>query len=746
VSTVDPAETTTAVDMTGHTDIVEPVDVTDRTTGGPSLRIDDLCRRIRTYLNTDQIRQVRRAYRFSAEAHEGQTRKSGEPYVQHPLEVAGILAEMHMDHETLVAAMLHDVIEDTLVAKEGISEEFGPEVAQIVDGLSKLTQIEFESHAEAQAQNFQKMLMAMADDIRVILVKLADRLHNMRTLGALNPEKRRRIARETLEIYAPIAQRLGMNTIRLELEDLGFQALYPLRYGVLKRVIQKIRGNRKEVLAKIKNRIKRQLRQEHLVAHVVGREKHLYSVYKKMREKHLHFSEVHDVYAFRLIVDSVDTCYRTLGVVHGLHKPVPGTFKDYIAIPKANGYQSLHTVLFGPFGIPIEVQIRTNEMDQVAEAGIAAHWLYKTGESAAKSAHKRARDWLRGVIEMQRNAGNSQEFLENVKVDLFPDEVYVFTPKGEIMELPRGATAVDLAYAIHTDIGNTCVGCRIDRRLVPLRTQLRTGESVEIVTAPGARPNPAWLNFVVTGKARANIRHYLKNMRQDEAATLGRRMLNRELERFETSIDKLDPERLKNALKSFNLATLEDLLGHIGLGVRPAPLVVRALVPSAIEDKPDASRRRARSGNAPAPLLIHGTEGMVVTIPKCCYPIPGDPIMGFITAGRGIVIHHPSCKNVVEFRNAPDKWVDVEWAPELNYEFSAEIVLDVVNQRGVLATVAAGCADQNANIEGIELSERDEHYSNMRLIVGVRDRKHLADVIRVLRGVKTVARVHRKRA
>jgi GTP diphosphokinase / guanosine-3',5'-bis(diphosphate) 3'-diphosphatase len=536
----------------------------------PGLRIDDLCRRTRAYLTPEQIRQIRRAYRFGADAHEGQTRQSGEPYIQHPLAVATILADMHMDHETLVAAILHDVIEDTPIAKERISEEFGPEVAQIVDGLSKLTQIEFESHAEAQAQNFQKMLMAMADDIRVILVKLADRLHNMRTLDALTAPKRRRIARETLDIYAPIAQRLGMNAIRLELEDLGFQALYPLRHAVLKRVIQKTRGNRKEVVAKIKNRIKRYLRQEQLVAHVIGREKHLYSIYKKMREKRLHLSEVHDVYAFRIIVDSVDTCYRALGVMHGLYKPVPGTFKDYIAIPKANGYQSLHTVLFGPFGVPIEVQIRTNEMDQVAEAGIAAHWLYKSGDSAAKSAHKRAREWLRGVIEMQRRAGNSQEFLENVKVDLFPDEVYVFTPKGEIMELPRGATAVDLAYAIHTDLGNSCVGCRIDRRLVPLRTPLKTGETVEIVTAPGARPNPAWLNFVVTGKARANIRHFLKNLRQDEARMLGKRMLDRELEQFDSAIEALDPQRVKNALASFSLQTFDDLLADIGLGARPA--------------------------------------------------------------------------------------------------------------------------------------------------------------------------------
>ena len=712
----------------------------------PALRIDDLCRRIRTYLTADQIKDVRRAYRFGADAHQGQTRKSGEPYIQHPLAVAGILADMHMDHETLIAAMLHDVIEDSLVPKEEISEQFGGEVADIVDGLSKLTQIEFESHAEAQAQNFQKMLMAMADDIRVILVKLADRLHNMRTLGALRPDKRRRIARETLDIYAPIAQRLGMNAIRLELEELGFQTLYPQRHGVLKRFIQKVRGNRSEVVTKIKNRLKRHLRQEELVAHVAGREKHLYSIYRKMRQKHLHLSEVHDVYAFRIVVDSVDTCYRALGVIHGLYKPMPGAFKDYIAIPKANGYQSLHTVLFGPFGVPLEVQIRTNEMEQVAEAGIAAHWLYKTGDSAARSAHKRAREWLRSVIELQRQAGNSQEFLENVKVDLFPDEVYVFTPKGAIMELARGATAIDMAYSIHTDIGNKCVGCRINRRLAPLRTRLKTGDTVEIVTAPGARPNPAWLNFVVTGKARANIRHFLKNLHEDEAGLLGKRLLNRELENFASSIDALDPQRVQAALASFNLSSMAELLATIGLGGRPAPLVARALVNTVGDDRLERPLRRTSPGDSPGPLLIHGTEGMVVTIPKCCYPIPGDPIMGFITAGRGIVIHHPSCKNVIEFRSAPDRWVDVEWAPDLDREFSVEIVLDVVNQRGVLATIAAGCADQNANIEGIEIVERDEHSSTMRLVVGVHHRKHLADVIRILRNVDTVARVHRKRA
>ena len=713
----------------------------------PSVEINELCDRARSYLTPTQISKIRRAYEFGAKAHLGQMRKSGEPYIQHPLEVANILADMHMDHETLVAAMLHDVMEDTDTGKEGISREFGTEVAEIVDGMSKLTQIEFESPAEAQAQNFQKMLMAMADDIRVIMVKLADRLHNMRTLNALPPPARRRISRETLDIYAPIAQRLGMNSIRLELEELGFATLYPARYRVLRGEIERIRGNRKEVVNKIKNRIKRYLRQEQLVAHVVGREKHLYSVYKKMKEKRLPLSEVHDVYAFRIIVDAVDTCYRVLGVVHGLYKPVPGKFKDYIAIPKANGYQSLHTVLFGPYGVPIEVQIRTNEMDQVAEAGIAAHWLYKAGATAAKSAHKRAREWLRGVLEMQRQAGDSQEFLEHVKVDLFPDEVYVFTPKGEIMELPRGATAVDLAYAIHTDIGNSCVACRVNRRLTPLRTPLQSGATVEIVTASGARPNPAWLTSVVTGKARANIRHFLKNLREDEAKTLGKRMLNRELEHFALSVDSVDKKRFEDALANFNAKTEGQLLTEIGLGLRPAPLVARMLIPVPGEETP---RQRRRQRNAPVddpptPLLIHGTEGMVVSLPKCCYPIPGDSITGFFTAGRGIVIHRQTCANVSEFRGAADKWVDVAWANDIARDFSVELWLDVANQRGVLATIAAAVAGQNGNIEEVELSERDEQYSKLRLVIAVRDRKHLADLLRRLRPINTVFRVVRKR-
>jgi len=710
------------------------------------LAIDDLCNRVGSYYSEEQIEKVRRAYEFGAHAHSGQLRQSGEPYIQHPLEVANILAEMHMDHDTLVAAMLHDVIEDTETGKEKISTEFGDEVATIVDGLSKLTQIEFESHAEKQASNFQKMLMAMADDIRVILVKLADRLHNMRTLGALAPDKRRRIARETLDIYAPIAQRLGINGIRLELEELGFAALYPMRYRVIKKEVQRIRGNRKEVVTKISNRLKRSLREERLVAHVLGREKHLYSIYCKMQEKRLPFSEVHDVYAFRIVVDSVDTCYRALGVIHGLYKPVPGKFKDYIAIPKANGYQSLHTVLFGPYGVPIEVQIRTNEMDQVAEAGIAAHWLYKSGGSAAKSAHKRAREWLRGVLEIHSQTGDSQEFLEHVKVDLFPNDVYVFTPKGEILELPRGATAVDLAYAVHTDIGNTCVACRINRRLAPLRTPLETGQTVEIVTAPGARPNPAWLTFVITSKARATIRHFLKNLQADEAQALGKRMLERELENFSLTLATLVPKRVTAALSNFKLESIDDLLVEIGLGVRPAPLVARVLAGVQDESPKPKRRRLLRRDARPTPLMIHGTEGMVVNFPKCCYPIPGDPIVGILTSGRGIVIHQPGCANVVEARDRDANWIDVEWASGIEQEFSVELSLDVINKRGVLATIAAAVADEGANIEEVEIIERDERNSLMRLVVALKDRKHLADLIRKLRAIKTVARVMRKKA
>ncbi|MEE9157495.1 MAG: bifunctional GTP diphosphokinase/guanosine-3',5'-bis pyrophosphate 3'-pyrophosphohydrolase [Gammaproteobacteria bacterium] len=703
-------------------------------------QIDDLSAQIETYLEPDQVKKVRRAYSFSAKAHEGQHRLSGEPYIQHPLEVARILAGMHMDHQTLVAAILHDVIEDTATAKAQIKKEFGKGVAELVDGVSKLKQIEFDSYAEAQAHNFRKMLMAVAHDIRVILVKLADRLHNMRTLGALPPKKRRLIARETLEIYAPIAQRLGMNSIRLELEELGFAALHPMRHRVLSEQVKKARGHRKEIVNKIKNALKRRLQQEKLPAEIIGREKHLYGIYKKMRNKGLSFAEVFDVYAFRIIVDTVDTCYRVLGAVHNLYKPVPGKFKDYIAIPKANGYQSLHTVLFGPYGVSIEVQIRTKEMDDVGEAGIAAHWLYKSGEGEKTTAHKRAREWLRGILEIQQTAGNPEEFLEHVKVDLFPDEVYVFTPKGDIIELPRGATAVDLAYTIHTDVGNTCVGARIDRRLAPLSTPLSTGQSVEIITAPGARANPVWLKFVVTAKARSTIRHYLKNLKHDEAIALGKRMLNLELKNFSLSFDDISPRQLSTALKSFNLNDKNELLEDLGLGKRMAPLVARHLAPSSREPWKLPWKRGSASAR---PLFIRGTEGMVVSFPKCCYPIPGDPILGFASAGRGIVVHHQSCKNVAEYRKEPEKWVNVEWETQVDRDFPAAIRMNVTNQRGVLATVAAAIADEGANIENVEMQDRDDRYIRLSFVIAVRDRNHLARVMHKVRGVKHVSGINR---
>ncbi len=711
--------------------------------------ISDLCALLETYLEPAQVAEVYRAYLFGAEAHEGQHRMTGEPYIYHPLEVARILAEMHMDHQSIVAAILHDVIEDTPTAKEHISTEFGEDIAELVDGVSKLTHIEFESRAEAQAENFRKMLLAMVRDIRVILVKLADRLHNMRTLGIMPADKRRRIARETLEIYAPIANRLGMNSMRLELEDLGFAAMYPTRYRVIAEAIRKARGNRKEIVHRIQDALEERLRQEGLVGHVVGREKHLYSIYKKMHVKGVSFSDVMDIYAFRIIVDSVDTCYRVLGAVHNLYKPVPGRFKDYIAIPKANGYQSLHTVLFAPYGVPIEVQIRTEDMDKVAEAGIAAHWLYKSGAAGGNSAQVRAREWLRGLLEMQQNAGNSLEFLENVKIDLFPDEVYVFTPKGDIMALPRGATAVDFAYAVHTDVGRSCVAVKIDRRLMPLRTELRNGQTVEIITAPGARPNPAWLNFVLTAKARSNIRAFLKNLKHDEAVALGRRMLDKVLASWGSSFDALPPASVERVMAEYGFKELDGLLEEVGLGNRIPLVVARALTLTGEETaggltgaagEPVAT---AEPSGDQRPLAIKGTEGTVVTFAKCCRPIPGDPILGFVTAGRGIVIHTQNCKNVADYRAKPEKWIDVQWESQMEGEFPVEVRMVVVNQRGVLATVAAAIAEMDANIENVTMEERDGMYTTLTFTVTVHNRQHLARIMRHLRSLEMVVRINR---
>lgn len=702
--------------------------------------ISDLCGLADNYLEPDQVREIYRAYQFGAEAHEGQRRASGEPYIHHPIQVARILAEMRLDHQSIVAAILHDVIEDTDTAKAQIAKIFGKEVAELVDGVSKLTQISFESRAEAQAEYFRKMLMAMARDIRVILVKLADRLHNMRTLAALASPKRRRIARETLEIYAPIAHRLGLNNIRLELEDLGFKALYPVRHRVLAAEVKKARGHRKQVIRKIETAMKRRLRQEQLSARVEGREKHLYSLYRKMRTRRLSFSEVLDVYAFRIIVDSADDCYRALGKIHSLYKPVPGKFKDYIALPKPNGYQSLHTVLFGPYGAPIEVQIRTDDMHAVAESGIAAHWLYKTGGSATNTAQKRARQWVKELLDMQKHSGDSIEFLENVKVDLFPKEVYVFTPAGDIMALPRGASPVDLAYAVHTDVGNTCIAAKIDGRYAPLSTSLETGQNVEIVTAPWGRPNANWLNFVVTGKARSNIRNYLKNLRSGEAIELGRRLLVQALASESFALDDIPEARIASLLEEFSLDTLDDLLEEIGLGKRIAPLVALRLLPEPEERKGKKALKTAKQ-----PLFIKGSEGMVVNFGKCCHPIPGDPVVGFVSAGRGIVIHTANCKNLADFSDKPEKWIEVAWEPGLEGEFPVEVRVEVKDQKGVLATVAAAIADVGANIENVSLENRDGTTSALTFVVAVTGRAQLAQIIRRVRGIPQVSRIGRAR-
>lgn len=697
-------------------------------------RISHLSDLLEDYLEPDQVRNVYRAYLFGAEAHDGQHRVSGEPYITHPLAVAKILAEMHMDYEGIIAAILHDVIEDTPTAKEHLEKEFSKEVAELVDGVSKITQIDFSSKAEAQAENFRKMMLAMVKDIRVIMIKLADRLHNMRTLGVMRPDKRRRIARETLEIYAPIATRLGMNKIRLELEDLGLAALYPNRYRVLKNAVRKARGNRKEIINKIETSIKGRLLQEDLSGTVIGREKHLYSIYMKMITKRLSFREVFDMYAFRIIVDTVDECYRVLGAMHNLYKPVPGKFKDYIAIPKANGYQSLHTILFGPYGVPIEIQVRTRDMDEVAESGVAAHWLYKTGDSHSPSS-ARAREWLRNLLELQKNAGDSLEFIENVKIDLFPDEVYVFTPKGEIMELPRGASVIDFAYAVHSDIGNTCVAARVDRRLVPLRTQLYNGQTVEVITASGAHPNPSWLSFVVTAKARTNIRHYLKQLREDDAIELGKRMLDKALMSLGTSLGKITEEQMQSLLEMSNLDNRDRLFESIGLGTRVASLVARQLL---------VSDEEAEKQNQP--LVIKGTEGMVVSFAKCCHPIPGDAIVGFVSAGRGIVVHTQNCNNIADFRKQPDKWIDVEWSADIEGDFVAEMRVEVANQRGVLATLAAIISDLDSNIENVDIEERDGMTNSINFTLTVKNRDHLARIIRSARHVSNVIHIARKKS
>lgn len=702
--------------------------------------IDGLCSRLTRYLEDDEIRQVRRAYLYSEQAHDGQKRRSGDPYIIHPLQVAEILADMRMDHQSLMAAMLHDVIEDTGIVKDALQSQFGDAVADLVDGVSKLTHISFETRAEAQAENFQKMTLAMARDIRVIIVKLADRLHNMRTIGSLNPEKRRRIARETLDIYSPIANRLGMYELRSELHELAYRAMYPMRITRIERAVNQASGNRKQIVGEILESLEGALEQAGMKVRVEGREKAANSIYRKMRDQRKSFSDIMDVYAFRIITDSIDDCYRTLGVVHNLYKPKPGRFKDYIAIPKANGYQSLHTTLFGMHGVPIEIQIRTSEMDALASGGIAAHWLYKAG-SDDTAAVQRTNRWVKGLLEIQQRAGSSLEFIENVKIDLFPDDVYIFTPKGRIMELPTGATAVDFAYAVHTDVGNGCVACRIDKALAPLSTVLQSGQTVEIVTSKTAKPNLSWLSFVVTGKARSAIRHFLKNQQRSESVLLGQRLLTRALANLGGSLEHLEPSACDALVAETELTEFDDILEDIGLGNRVAYSVARRLLPDA-----DSTPALLSQSDEARPLAIKGSEGLLTSYAKCCRPIPGDPIVGHISKGRGMVIHHETCNNVTDIRDNPEKCVFLTWDEDLSGEFYTALKILVGSETGIIANIASAVADADGSIDRINRDERDAKTSVILLDVGVRDRQHLASVVRSIRRIKSVMRISRVRA
>ncbi len=701
-------------------------------TGRRAIGITQLLNKLESYLPPDRVEQVREAYEFGAAAHEGQKRKSGEPYISHPVAVADLLADLHMDAQTIVAAILHDVLEDTPMSKDDIAGKFGADVAEIVDGVSKLDQVQFKNRAEAQAESFRKMLLAMVRDIRVIMVKLADRTHNMRTLGAMSPPRRRAIARETLEIYAPIANRLGIYGIKNELEDMGLKTLYPNRYKVIEKAVKRARGNQKQFIGKIKDNIEAALEKTGIKGRVEGREKHPFSIYQKMRRKKTALNEVVDVFGFRIVVDSIDTCYRSLGIVHGIYRPMPGRFKDYIAIPRVNGYQSLHTTLFGPNSMPIEVQIRTEAMQQVAEAGIAAHWQYKEGGDDEKSGHDRAREWLQHLVDM--HGGSSEEFLESVKVDLFPDKVYVFTPKGEIRRLPRGATAVDFAYSVHTDIGNRCVAAKVDRRLVPLRTPLRNGQTIEIITAKGAMPNPAWVNFVVTAKARTAVRHYLKGLKSGDAAELGRRLLTQALMELSLNFKNIKPTQWTSLATDFNLKNTTELFEKVGLGERLAPLVAQHLLP-----KNKDIAQTLESG----PLAIAGTEGLSVSYGRCCFPIPNDPIMAYVTTGHGIVIHREACGNLKSFRKQPDKWLSVVWQPAADKLFNVEIAVQVKSRIGILAAIASEISATQTSIEKVSIIERDGGVSTEIFELMVADRKQLAQVIRRIRKMPDVVKVTR---
>ncbi|RUO39499.1 bifunctional GTP diphosphokinase/guanosine-3',5'-bis(diphosphate) 3'-diphosphatase [Pseudidiomarina aestuarii] len=699
---------------------------------------EGLRQQLTDYLPPHQVEQIAAAFKLAAVAHSKQKRQSGEPYITHPVAVAGLLADMRLDHETIMSALLHDVIEDTEFTQEDLAEQFGATVAELVEGVSKLDKLQFHSKEELQTENYRKMIMAMVHDIRVILIKLADRTHNMRTIGNLRPDKRRRIARETLEIYAPLAHRLGIHDIKNELELLGFYALYPWRARLLESQVKKARGNRRELVERVQQEIEKRLQEVSIQARVIGREKHLYSIYKKMLHKELQFEEVMDIYAFRVIVDEVDTCYRVLGALHNLYKPIETRFKDYIAIPKSNGYQSLHTSLKGPHGIPVEVQIRTEEMNLMADRGVAAHWLYKTEESSGTTAQVRARRWMQSLLELQQSTGNAFEFIENVKSELFPEEIYVFTPEGRIIELPQGATPVDFAYAVHTDIGNTCIGARVNNRVFSLSKPLETGQTVEIKTAPGSRPNIAWLNFAVTGKARAKIRQYLKGQETLEAEHLGERLLRAAL--GSTNFDEIPEKEFKRVLKETKVESREALLREIGLGNMMSIAIAKRLMGQLSQLKDDTATTTNHKT-----LAIKGAEGLLVSFAKCCRPIPGDDIIAHVSPGKGLVIHRRECKNVRGHEDEPGRYFPVQWDNKPEAEFITEVRVEIVNHQGALAKLTSAISATGCNIHGLKTEEVDANIYYIDVALTVHDRKQLADVIRYIRKMPDVQRVSRLR-
>lgn len=697
--------------------------------------VQALEQRLQGYLPAAQVQRVREAYLIGARVHAGQTRKSGEPYITHPIAVASILADLGMDAETIIAAVLHDTLEDTPLSRAELEETFGMTVTELVDGVTKLDKLRFRSQQEAAAESFRKMLLAMARDLRVILIKLADRLHNMRTLAAMAPEARRRIARETLEIYAPIAQRLGMNKFRAELQDHGFRNLYPQRYRVIQTRIRSVLGNRRESMEKIEQALSIRLEQENIAHRVMSRIKSAYSIYSKMRRDHKSFDQVMDVYGFRVVTGQLTMdCYRALGAIHALYKPLDSRFRDFIAIPKANGYQSLHTVVFGPIGAPIEIQIRTEDMDQVAERGVAAHWVYKTSSEPATAAQTRAREWVAGLVDAQTREASSLEFLENVKVDLFPDEVYLFTPKGRILSLPRNATALDFAFTVHTDVGTHAVAARVDKKLVPLRQRLNSGETVEIITAPSAVPTPQWLEWVVSAKARTAIRHFLKRLQHEDAIDFGHRMLDRALDARGMSLDSISVAKLDRYLADARFKRLEELLAEIALGnLMPDHVAAQLAVTRGTTTESAEAPRRAEK------ILITGGERGVLSFGNCCHPLPGDEIVGYLSAGKGIVVHRQDCPNLPEYRKTPERIVAIDWDREVSGDYRVRLRIVVDNKPGVLATVAAAIAECDSNIENVEYQERDLQTSTLMFTLEVRSRKHLAAV---MRGVRNAGGVH----